>query len=273
MRTSSLAAGGLLTALISGCSIFTPPARLHELDSSKNYWFDYDASRRGSFFAHSSAGTSSPSPTSCAEPAPDVALSFATSLDAKLSSANITPQAKGDLAVSAVKLAERSQMIQFSREALFRVCEVAQNNRLSAEQIVGLYQKIIDTALRLGSDKALENDAKLIAERIEEKKSENLIAAAKRDEAAAALAATTDEQERTKLRADVTAQNEKIRQQGLQMASLAEQLLAAVNTKKLELKDTEKAANLAKAAGEGAGSSPGSVQAPAPSAQATVAVK
>ncbi|MHA7685548.1 hypothetical protein [Cupriavidus sp. PET2-C1] len=273
MRTSSLVAGGLLTALISGCSILTPPARLHELDSGKNYWFEYDASRRGSFFAHAPTDKDSKSPYSCAEPSPDIALTFTTALDAKLSSANISPQAKGDLAVSAVKLAERSQMIQFSREALFRVCEVAQNNKLSADQIVLLYQKIIDTALRLGADKALDNDAKLIAERIEEKKSENLIAAAKRDEAAAALAAATNEQERAKLQADVTAQNEKIRQQGLQMASLAEQLLAAVNTKKLELKDTEKAANLAKAAGEGAGSSPGSVQAPAPSAQGTVAVK
>lgn len=54
---------------LSGCANFIAPAREHSLDPSKQYWFDYDASRRGAVMVPNTAKIKM-----CSEPSPDVAL-------------------------------------------------------------------------------------------------------------------------------------------------------------------------------------------------------
>lgn len=44
-----------VVVLLSGCANFTSPAREHSLDSSRHYWFDYDASRRGAVMVSENA--------------------------------------------------------------------------------------------------------------------------------------------------------------------------------------------------------------------------
>jgi hypothetical protein len=41
---------GIVAVTVMGCRSFTSPARQHDLEASKGYWLDYDASRRGLSF-------------------------------------------------------------------------------------------------------------------------------------------------------------------------------------------------------------------------------
>lgn len=63
----------------------------------------------------------------CAEPAPDVVLSSIVGGRVSKGSkpANVQGELSGLAAQDVVKLTERSQMLMFFREALFRVCEIA----------------------------------------------------------------------------------------------------------------------------------------------------
>lgn len=134
---------------LAGCAGLTSPARIHELDTSKQYWFDYDASRRGTIFANTQ---------SCAEPSPDVALTLAAKAEAAVDYRELNASAKGDLAISAVKLADRSQMVLFFREALYRICEISANKGIKSDDAVALYKEVIQTALRLGAKEAIDVD-------------------------------------------------------------------------------------------------------------------
>jgi hypothetical protein len=137
---------------LSACASLTSPARVHELKPGQNNWLDYDATRRGTVVTGGSATRS------CAEPSPDMALELVADIQANMDYQGVDAAAQGSVATTAVKLAERSQMLLFFREALYRVCEISLNTDLSDEQIVKLYEQIVRTALLLGSDKAIEAD-------------------------------------------------------------------------------------------------------------------
>lgn len=132
-------------AVISGCSSFTSPARTHELNTSKSYWMDYDATRRGTIvYAKDSSWKS------CAEPAPDAAIGIVAKLEGKINVANQGEgTAKGALAQSIVRLAEKTQMVLFLRESLFRLCEISLNTNINATQTKELYSTVIKAALEL----------------------------------------------------------------------------------------------------------------------------
>lgn len=148
----------LSVSALCGCSVFTGPARKHDLETTKNYWFEYDATRRGTVLVSVPANGSTTF-RSCAEPSPDVANSLTSKIESQLQYKDLSVEAKGELAVNAVKLADRTQMVMFFREALFRVCEISLNVSLSPEVVGRLYDRIIDTALHLGTDKAFDFDA------------------------------------------------------------------------------------------------------------------
>jgi hypothetical protein len=136
---------------LGGCSNFTSPARSHELDSSKAYWFDYDASRRGAVSYPSDANVKT-----CAEPSPDVALSFVSSIEASAKSeAGKEAGGKGELNATIVELAKRTQMVMFLRESLYRLCEQSLNGNIGKDDVPIIYDKIISTASDLAkSDQA-----------------------------------------------------------------------------------------------------------------------
>jgi hypothetical protein len=143
--------------LVSGCASLTSPARKSRLDPGHSYWFDYDATRRGMVFSVSTDHAGNAVVRTCGEPAPDVAMQMVASaaVEADVPDGNSGKvQAAG--AQAAKLLSERTQMVMFFREALFRVCEISMNQNLAPADVVTLYKHIIDTALKLGSDKAFD---------------------------------------------------------------------------------------------------------------------
>jgi hypothetical protein len=134
----------VLALLFTGCSNFTSPARKHKLDDNERYWLDYDASRRGAFVI-----ANGDSFKTCAEPSPDVAYKLTEKLEASVNYKGVTAGGKGDFSQDVIKLAERTQMIMFLREALFRLCELSLNSNLDPKQYVALYKDVLDTYLNV----------------------------------------------------------------------------------------------------------------------------
>lgn len=130
---------------VSACASFTEPARKHELDSSKPYWMDYDAYRRGALFVPLSTARGK-SIRTCAEPPPDVALQLADKFAAKGGTGEVSAEANAEISQNALQLAQRTQTIQFLRESLFRLCELSINSQLTPESIAALYSKVLDSA-------------------------------------------------------------------------------------------------------------------------------
>lgn len=151
---------------MSGCASLTSPARSHALDlnASKSYWFDYDASRRGALLLPRNVNNKTDFKV-CSEPAPDIAFKTIAGFENKLDYKELGNETKAELTSDVIKLAERGQMVQFLRESLFRLCEISINSDIDAETLQKIYLTILDTALRLESDKPFEIDrAKLDVE-------------------------------------------------------------------------------------------------------------
>lgn len=236
-------------ALLAGCSSLTSPARVHALADGKGYWIDYDASRRGTVLVGQDPATQKFAFRSCAEPAPDVALSFASKIESQLSYKEITGQAKGDLAISAVKLADRSQMVMFFREALFRLCEISVNQSLTNGEISVLYTKIIDTALRLGSDKAIDADIQIAKANLAQAEATIATAAAERAQKVE-MAKTKDAAVNLKLKQEINDLDTLIVKTAEEKKGFATQLLSANQAKKAEVEADNTQAIAAQAKGD-----------------------
>ena len=131
-----------LLLVITGCANLTSPARNHEIDPTKAYWFDYDASRRGTLVLPADKKVKT-----CAEPSPDVALTLVSKLEATLKpEAGGDATAKAEFSATVVELAKRTQMVMFLREALFRLCEQSINGDFTVKDVVGLYKEVITAA-------------------------------------------------------------------------------------------------------------------------------
>ena len=137
----------LAVFLLVGCANFTAPARKHELSTDTGYWFDYDASRRGTIMIPKSQSATY---AVCSEPAPDVALDLVNKLEGNLTAEDLDiADAKGEITVSAIKLAERTQMVMFLRESLFRLCELSISNSFTADETKDMYLKVVQAALEI----------------------------------------------------------------------------------------------------------------------------
>jgi type III secretion system FlhB-like substrate exporter len=134
----------VLTLLFTGCNHFTSPARKHTLEDKEQYWLDYDASRRGAFFFKDGASIKT-----CAEPSPDVANKLTEQLEASATYQGVTAAGKGDFSQDVVKLAERTQMIMFLRETLFRLCELSLNYEIPPQEYIKLYKEVLATSLNM----------------------------------------------------------------------------------------------------------------------------
>jgi hypothetical protein len=146
--------------ILTGCASFTSPARKHELDVSKPYWFDYDATRRGAILFPSSASV-----TVCSEPSPDVALDIVNKLKLEAEAEKIQTKGKveSDISEQVVQLAKRTQTIMFLRESLYRLCELSGNRKLTNDEVIAQYSKVIDAARSL-AEAELENSKQGAAE-------------------------------------------------------------------------------------------------------------
>lgn len=153
----------MIVLACSGCASFTSPGRSTALEDGKSYWFDYDASRRGTLLVVSNGTATDKKIRTCAEPAPDVAFTLTSKIESELKYKDLDAKAKGEVATQALKLADRTQMVMFIREAMFRLCEINMVQPLESKNLTSLYDQILNIALRLGSDKMIEYDI-IIAE-------------------------------------------------------------------------------------------------------------
>jgi len=109
---------------------------------------DYDASRRGMLVLDSPQ--EGRKWVVCSEPAPDVALNLVNKIEGDLTAGDTEiAGGKAEITASAIKLAERTQMVSFLRESLFRLCEMSLSNDFTADQSKEMYLKVLQTALTI----------------------------------------------------------------------------------------------------------------------------
>ena len=156
MNSITKASVFLSLVLLNGCTNLTSPARYHEIDSTKTYWLDYDASRRGALVAPNSNKLKT-----CSEPSPDVALTLISKLEANIKDkAGDEASGKVEFNASVVELGKRTQMVMFLREALFRLCEQSLNNDFTKQDIIDSYNKVISAAIDIVEKDKLDAKAK-----------------------------------------------------------------------------------------------------------------
>lgn len=146
---------------VSGCSSFTSPARYHELNNTKSYWLDYDATRRGTIVSNGNTNW-----RSCAEPTPDAAMSLVSKLSGNVDVAGKGKvSGSGELNQSIIKLAEKTQMVMFLRESMYRLCELSLNSNFTPEQIYKLYESVINSSIKvIETDRLLAQKEASLAE-------------------------------------------------------------------------------------------------------------
>lgn len=139
-----LAATSLFAA--TGCSVFESSARKHQLtsDGKTAYWFDYNSDRRGAFVIPADKKFQVIS-----EPSPDTAVQNALKLAGSLNYQSVTGQLSADLSQQIVQLGERTEMIMFLRETMFRLSETGNNAGWSSEDYKDLYTEIVNAAVTL----------------------------------------------------------------------------------------------------------------------------
>jgi hypothetical protein len=130
-----------LTALcwLTACANLTPPSQATPLEAGKSYWLSYDASRRGSIIAPTGHKL-----RSCSEPAPDVAMSFVSSLKGSLTTPGGASATGVDASLNATAqaLAGRDDLVLLAREALFRICEASLNGFIQSADVRPLFQDV-----------------------------------------------------------------------------------------------------------------------------------
>lgn len=150
LRTFALIMIGLV---LSGCASFTSPARKHELETNKTYWFDYDASRRGALLVPQQ---NQQNLMICAEPSPDVALEILNKFKSDIKVEKVEVGAETEIQEKVIQLAKRTQTVMFLRESLYRLCEMSLNFKLAPDKVQELYTNVIDAASKM-ADAELKN--------------------------------------------------------------------------------------------------------------------
>jgi hypothetical protein len=142
--------------VLSGCSIFEASANQHSLtDNSKTaYWFDYDSNRRGAFFIPGDQKFKVIS-----EPSPDTATEAALKLAGSLNYQSVTGQVSADLSSQIVQLGQRTEMIMFLRETMFRLSEAGNNAGWSADDYKALYTQIVNASITLAEAERTQAEA------------------------------------------------------------------------------------------------------------------
>lgn len=150
---------GAMVLILSGCANFTSPARSSALTANTPYWLDYDATRRGALVLPNGTNMKT-----CAEPAPDAALSLVTKLEYSSKPGTDADAkertAKTEFNSTVVDLAKRTQTVAFLRESLFRLCEQSLNNTFTTQQVIDAYKVVIAVAQKIAEADAKDAEAK-----------------------------------------------------------------------------------------------------------------
>lgn len=177
----------LATVVLSGCAgLGTKSAGRDEApDTHKQYWAKYDHSLKpvtpavtlseklglpeparpaagGAAVAATVAAAPAPAIRSCAEAAPDATLKLIARLEATQGK---TQGGSAELDASVVRLAERTQMLSFLRESLYRTCERAAAGQISKNEAAAAYDKVMNSVhaiIETDRDRARESAAKAV---------------------------------------------------------------------------------------------------------------
>lgn len=143
--------------VLSGCSVFESSARKHTIkqDDSTAYWFDYNSDRRGAFLIPDGKKVKIIS-----EPSPDTAVENTFKLAGSLNYQGVTGQVSADLAQQIVQLGQRTEMIMFLRETMFRLSEAGNNAGWKDTDYKALYEKIVDASVTLAQAEKADADAR-----------------------------------------------------------------------------------------------------------------
>ncbi|MDR6673865.1 hypothetical protein [Xanthomonas sp. 1678] len=129
----------VITILVSGCANFHAPSSRKELKAGQSYWMSYDASRRGAIIVPEDSKIKT-----CAEPGPDVGMSFINTLkgDFKFPGETSATGVEAALKATAMALAGRDNVVLLAREALFRICEANINGAIPPSDVKALFQDV-----------------------------------------------------------------------------------------------------------------------------------
>jgi hypothetical protein len=143
--------------VLSGCGVFQSSARKHALpaDGTKSYWFDYDSNRRGAFLLSGDRNFKVLS-----EPAPDTAVQNLMKLAGSLNYQGVTGQLSADLSQQIIQLGQRTEMILFLRETMFRLSEAGNNAGWKEGDYKELYKKIVEASVTLALAEKTMADAR-----------------------------------------------------------------------------------------------------------------
>jgi hypothetical protein len=178
MRTQ---AGVVLFAVILiGCGNLASQKRgdvvLQDTGELKGKLMTVPAQLRNVYIKNPTADNSPPSYISCAEPAPDAALSDTFKLIAGLtqdvstdaSTADVAAKAGKKLAINsdfqtsttAMELAGRTQLVLLARELLYRACEYRSNNWLKEAEVKDAYNSVIKALVTMTDTEKTNAEAK-----------------------------------------------------------------------------------------------------------------
>lgn len=153
----------IIMSIFAGCASFTSPARQHQLEEGKTYWFDYYATRRGAILIPKHA---TKKVAICSEPSPDVALDIVDRFKAGVGTGKVTVNLEADVEEKVIQLAKRTQTIMFLRESLYRLCELSLNYKMDDEDVKKLYEKVIDAAVEMAKAELVDaQQSKIEAEK------------------------------------------------------------------------------------------------------------
>jgi hypothetical protein len=157
IKTIILVCSTVCLLLSSGCSLFESSARKHPItdDGKTAYWFDYNSDRRGAFLIPDDKQVKIIS-----EPSPDTAVQNTLKLAGSLNYQSVTGQVSAELSQQIIQLGQRTEMIMFLRETMFRLSEAGNNAGWKPEDYKTLYEQIVAASVTLAQAEKTDADAR-----------------------------------------------------------------------------------------------------------------
>lgn len=173
MKPFMTSGAAIAALLLSGCaSMESSVSADTPADANKQYFSRYDHSLKpapsvplaGTTESAPVAKRAAPAQASeaCVDPASDSTLKLIARLEAS-AAAKGAGSAEHDASV--MKLAERTQMLAFLRESLYRTCERRAAGQISKEEAAAAYDKVMDSVhaiIETDRDRARESAAKAL---------------------------------------------------------------------------------------------------------------
>ncbi len=151
----------IVLSVLSGCATPQREVKMIQITPQMSSVITYPSDVRGTYVVKDDSALKF-----CAEPVPDVALESIQKLTANLKATfaagqPIDASISGELAVKAVELAGRTQLLLIAREMLYRACEMSLNHPAKLSDAMDMYRIVVDLIKNLGLAEKTQADATL----------------------------------------------------------------------------------------------------------------